>query len=112
MNFYTRAIDKFVKKVGEHNLPYVYMVIFLFFLAGVALSVNYGVKRMDAHYERQFQVFENNLKELDKISKDLNVIHQNTRQIHTNILEIKERAESLRRQAEQLEEELKNDKSR
>lgn len=112
MNFYTRAIDKFVKKVGEHNLPYVYMVIFILFMIGMAMTVNHGIQRMDDHYERQFQVFENNLKELDNISKDLNEIHQNTRQIHTNMIEIKERAESLRRQAKQLEEELNNAKSR
>jgi len=115
MNFYTRAIDKFVKKVGEHNLPYVYLVIFLAFLAGVALTVNYGVQRMDAHYEKQFQVFENNIKELENISKDLDQIgtdfekiKANTKLIQRNMIELKNKAEEIRKQAKELE----NDKSR
>jgi hypothetical protein len=48
MNFYTRAIDKFVKKVGEHNLPYVYLVIFLAFLADLAGKKESFVTRDDS----------------------------------------------------------------
>lgn len=112
MNFYTKAIDKLVKKVGEHNLPYVYMVIFLLFLAGMALTTNYGIKKMDERHQQQFQVFEDNIKALEDINKELDVIGRDmdkalktTKEIHRNMIE-------LERQAKKLSEGLKNDKSR
>lgn len=95
MNTYDRLMNKFIEKIGEHNLPFVYCFLFLLVFFGVISQVYFYTERVDDMYESQLSgIFQDIDDANNKLSFNLNEIHQENQEL---IQEINDLHDNIKR---------------